>query len=122
MKNKMKQYHIFHCISPLRFTETEIQPRQYVGFVEANSIEESFQKSQNGGTYNSTNVSEALPWNPVSPCRSTSVGDVIQDHDKFFMVCGIGFKELIEPKEGLSEEDLQNECELNSLENQSNEQ
>lgn len=114
----MKQYHIFHATSPLRFTETEIQPRQYVGFVEANSIEEAFKKSQNGGIYNSTGNHEGLPWNPTNPCRSTSVGDVIQDDDKFFMVCGIGFKELIEPEEELSEEDLKNECELNSLENQ----
>ena len=69
----MKQYHIFHATSPLRFTETEIQPRVYAGFVNANSIEEAFQKSQNGGVYNTPNSwsSEALPWNPTNPCRST---------------------------------------------------
>jgi len=109
----MKQYHIFHATSPLRFTETEIQPRKYVGFVYASSIDDAFFKSNNF---------DDRPWNEENPCRSTSIGDVIQDNDKFFMVCGIGFKELIEPKEELSEKDLQNESELNSLENQSNEQ
>ncbi len=89
----MKQYHIFHATHPgVRFTETEIQPRQYVGFVEANSIEKAFKLSQNLESN----------WNPTNPCRSTSVGDVIQDDDKFFMVCGIGFKELIRPEEDLA--------------------
>jgi hypothetical protein len=89
----MKQYHIFHATSPLRFTETQIQPREYTGFVYANSIEHAFTLSQND-----ENV-----WNTANPCRSTSVGDIIQDGDKFFMVCGTGFKELVEPEE---EEDL----------------
>jgi hypothetical protein len=88
----MKQYHIFHCVSSLRFTETEIQPREYVGYVETNSLEEAFKLSQNFDS----------AWNPTNPCRSTSVGDVIQDDDKFFMVCKMGFKELIEPKEDLA--------------------
>jgi len=77
----MKQYHIFHAVSPLRFTETEIQPREYAGFVNANSLEEAFKLSQ-------------TDFNSDWDARSTSVGDVIQDDDKFFMVCGVGFKEL----------------------------
>lgn len=85
----MKQYHIFHAISPMRFTETEIQPREYVGFVNADSLEEAFKLSQ-------------TDFNSDWDTRSTSVGDVIQDDDKFFMVCGIGFKELIEPEEDLA--------------------
>jgi hypothetical protein len=88
----MKQYHIFHAISPLKFTETEIQPREYTGFVVADSLEKAFILSQND-----ENV-----WNTANPCRSTSVGDIIQDDDKFYMVCGIGFKELIEPEEDLA--------------------
>jgi hypothetical protein len=85
----MKQYHIFHATHPgLRFTETEIQPRQYVGFVEANSLEKAFEYAQN----------DHVDW-AMNEVRSTSVGDVIQDDDKFFMVCGMGFKELIEPEE-----------------------
>lgn len=85
----MKQYHIFHAVSPLRFTEIEIQPREYAGFVNANSLEEAFKLSQ-------------TDFNSDWDTRSTSVGDVIQDDDKFFMVCGIGFKELIEPEEDLA--------------------
>lgn len=89
----MNQYHIFHAIhTGVRFTETEIQPREYVGFVYANSLEEAY--------INSQNIDDE--WNPENPCRSTSVGDVIQDNDKFFMVCGIGFKELIEPEQDLA--------------------
>ena len=81
----MEQYHIFHSKpNEFMFTETEIQPREYVGFVNANSIEEAFKLSQNIESN----------WNPTNPCRSTSVGDVIQENDKFFMVCGVGFKEL----------------------------
>jgi hypothetical protein len=85
---QMKQYHIFHAISSLRFTETKSQPRQYVGFVEADSIEKAFEYAQN----------DHVDW-AMNEVRSTSVGDVIQDHDRFFMVCGIGFKELVEPQD-----------------------
>jgi len=88
----MKQYHIFHATSPLRFTETQIQPREYVGFVQADSIEKAFEYAQN----------DHVDW-AMNEVRSTSVGDVIQDGDKFFMVCGTGFKELVDPEE---EEDL----------------
>ena len=110
----MTQFHIYHSTGKDKFQEVENQPRQYVGFVEADSIEEAFQRSQNGGKYNSTNVSEALPWNLNNPCRSTSVGDVIQSDEGFYMVCGIGFK--------LLDVISKNESDLNSLENQSNEQ
>lgn len=79
----MKQYHIHHCTNRL-FKEVEKQPRKYAGIVEANSMEEAFQLSQN--------IEE--PWNTVHPCRSTSVGDVIQEDDKLYMVCNVGFKEL----------------------------
>lgn len=84
----MKQYHVFHCTSPLRFTETEIQPRQYVGFVQADSLEKAFEYAQN----------DHVDW-AMNEVRSTSVGDVIQDYDKFFMVLSVGFKELIEPEQ-----------------------
>lgn len=93
----MKQYYIFHAISPLKFTETEIQPREYTGFVVADSLEKAFILSQND-----ENV-----WNTANPCRSTSVGDVIQDDDKFYMVCGIGFKELRTPEEIAEDLDIQ---------------
>jgi hypothetical protein len=83
----MRQFHIHHATSSLMFTETEKQPRQYVSFVEANSLEDAFIKSQND--FNDDWSTED------KPLRSTSVGDIIQDDDKFFMICGIGFRELI---------------------------
>jgi hypothetical protein len=81
---KGRQFHIFHAIGENKFKEVEFQEREYVGFVHATSLEEAFKKAQN------TNKS----WNEQSKCRSTSVGDVIQDNDKFFLVCNQDFKEL----------------------------
>lgn len=78
------KYHIHHSTGINKFEEVEKQPREYAGFVIANSLDDAYMKSQN--------MEE--PWNTFYPCRSTSVGDVIQDGDKFFMVCGIGFREL----------------------------
>lgn len=80
----MKQYHIFHSTGINRFFAVENQPRQYAGFVNATSLEQAFALSQN--------IEEN--WNPTNPCRSTSVGDVIQDDNDFYMVCGIGFQKL----------------------------
>ena len=85
----MKQYHIFHSTGPDRFNEVKVQPREYAGFVNANSLEEAFKLSQ-------------TDFNSDWDTRSTSVGDVIQDDGKFFMVCGIGFKELIETEKDLA--------------------
>ncbi len=86
---QLRQFHIHHATEPgLMFTETQVQPRQYVGFVQAESVGDAWLKSQNFDGPN---------WNGQSyPKRSTSVGDVIQDGDKFFMVKGLGFEELIE--------------------------
>lgn len=83
----MNQFHIYHSTEVgKRFTETENQKRVYVGFIEANSLEEAFLKSQNGILMET--------WNILNPCRSTSVGDVIQDDLGFYMVCNMGFKKL----------------------------
>lgn len=84
----MKQYHIYHSTGKDKFQEVEIQPRVYAGFVIADSLEKAFEYSQN----------DHVDW-AMNEVRSTSVGDVIQDHDKFYMVCGIGFKELIVPEQ-----------------------
>lgn len=78
------KYHIHHSTGINKFEEVEKQPREYAGFVQATSIQQAFELSQNADE----------PWNTFYPCRSTSVGDVIQDGDKFFMVCGTGFREL----------------------------
>jgi hypothetical protein len=80
----MRQYHIYHCTTELAFTEKQTQPRTYAGYVDADSLETAYQKSQN--------LTE--PWNTVFPCRSTSVGDVIQGEDGFYMVSGVGFTKL----------------------------
>ena len=95
-----QQYHIYHSTGVNKFEEVEEQPREYAGLVYANSLEECFTLAQNLDKV----------WNPVMPCRSTSVGDVIQADDGFYMVCGTGFKLLDDMSE--------NESELNSLENQ----
>ena len=92
----MTKYHIHHATGVYAFKEVEDQPREHVGFVKADSLEDAFKLSQNDRRTNGEE--EQLNndvWNPAHPCRSTSVGDVIQDNDKFFMVCGTGFKELI---------------------------
>lgn len=100
----MEQYHIYHCTQAgVRFTETENQPRVYAGFVQADSLEEAYMLSQNQG--------DGDVWNAVNPCRSTSVGDVIQSDEGFYMVCGIGFR--------LLDETSKNDSELNKLESQS---
>lgn len=85
----MRQFHIYHSTGLDRFTEVENQPRAYAGYVIANSLEMAYSKSQNGD----------WPWNLLNPCRSTSVGDVIQNGDEFHMVSGIGFTLLVEPTE-----------------------
>ena len=99
----MKQYHIYHATGDKVFTETPIQPRVYAGFLNANSIEEAYMLSQNQG--------DGDEWNATNPCRSTSVGDVIQSYEGFYMVSGTGFKLLYDTSK--------NESELNALENQS---
>tara|TARA_R110000868_G_scaffold14426_3_gene67150 strand:+ start:11324 stop:11635 length:312 start_codon:yes stop_codon:yes gene_type:complete len=101
--NQTQQFHIYHCTGENAFQEIEEQPRQYVGFVEASSLESAYLFSQNFD----------IPWNLANACRSTSVGDVIVADDGAYMVMGQGFRLL---------DDLsKNDSELNSLESQSNE-
>ena len=84
-KKETVQYHIYHAVSDKRFTEEEEQPRDYVGCVDATSIEEAYTLSQNSDE----------SWNKHnSRCRSTSVGDIIIGEEKYYMVCNIGFKSL----------------------------
>lgn len=81
----MSQYHIHLATDPKKmFQEIDRQPREYAGFVEANSLDEAFKNSQN--------LDES--WNKQSPCRSTSVGDVIQNDVGFYMILGQGFKKI----------------------------
>lgn len=76
----MAQYHIYQANNPT-FDQTIKQFRQYAGVVEADTLNEAYALSQN--------VDE--PWNKYKPCRSTSVGDVIQAPDGFHLVCNVGF-------------------------------
>lgn len=85
-----RQFHIHQAIKPT-FDETEVQLRKYVGFVNAESLNEAFVLSQN----------DNIDWQK-NRTRSTSIGDVIQDGDKLFLVKKVGFKELtavFEPEE-----------------------
>lgn len=96
----MAQYHIYHSYGPNAFQEVDVQPRKYAGFVEATSLDYAYYLSQNFDE----------PWNPTNPCRSTSVGDVIQSDDGFFMVCSFGFKQVDAadaPEIQLSQKDLE---------------
>jgi hypothetical protein len=99
----MEQFHIYHSNGINKFKEVENQTRHYAGCVEAGSIEEAYMLSQN----------QDKVWNTLNPCRSTSVGDILQSDEGFYMVTGMGFRLL----DAMSK----NESELNSLENQSNE-
>ena len=81
---EFKQYHIHHSTGDKRFTEAEIQPREYAGFVYAKSLGDAYARSQNW----------EQPWNEANPCRSTSVGDIIQDDADFHLVMNMGFKKL----------------------------
>lgn len=88
----MEVFNIYHAVGPERFTETKDQIRLYVGHVEANSLEMAYRLSQN----------MEWPWNINSPCRSTSIGDLIECNNKFHMVCSFGFKELFFEEEQVS--------------------
>jgi len=96
----VRQFHIYHATGPDAFTPVEVQPRKYDGSVYAQSLHHAFNLAQKDEDWGYTGS------------RSTCVGDVIQDNDKFYMVTGSGFELLP------SEEDRKNECELNGFENQ----
>lgn len=101
----MAQFHVYHSIGKNRFQEVENQPRVYAGFVEANSVEEAFKYAQND------NVDYEDDILSFDQTRSTSIGDVIQANDGFYMVCGTGFR--------LLDATGKNDSEINSLESQS---
>jgi hypothetical protein len=90
-----------------------------VTLVKAKSLQNAFYCSQNDFSDEYASLNK----------RSTSVGDIIVDlrHEKHYFVSGVGFTEIPHTVASYIDwtnelEDLKNECELNSLENQSNEQ
>lgn len=69
--------HIYQVVEPI-FDETANQSRNTVQLLmNCISLQEAFERGQN-----------------LEERRSTSVGDVINVKDKYFMVCGRGFKEI----------------------------
>ena len=61
------------------------QPRKHVGFVNAKNLESAFEKTQN----------LTKDWNEANPCRSVSIGDVLQDPaGRAHMVMPTGFKQI----------------------------
>lgn len=81
--SQMKEFHILQAVVPT-FDEEPDQYRKPVGVVKATSIEEAYAKTQNLDRH----------WNYNKPCRSTSVGDVIQVDDQNFLVTNVGFKQI----------------------------
>jgi hypothetical protein len=77
-----QMFHIFHAYNPLfQFTEKEKQPRKYVGYVLADNLNDAVNQAQNSNVHYST-------YNQ----RDTTVGDLIQDHYGFYMICSVGLK------------------------------
>jgi hypothetical protein len=127
--NSLEKLFTIHHATGLYYTEDKIQPRVVVGFIMASSIQDAYIKSQN--SYYGDGM-----WNEANPCRSTSVGDMIQEGNEFHLVAGMGFKMLtadeldklkywetmnVQAFSHPIDEDAKNESELNGLENQSSE-
>lgn len=75
-----KMYHIYHAINKkYMFTETEKQPRKYVGYVIATDLTEAYRLAQ-------------FDSDQRQGVRATSVGDLIQDNYGFYMVATNEFK------------------------------
>lgn len=100
----MKKFNIYHAINPT-FEAIEDQPRRMAGSVWAESLEKAFKASQNFENH----------WNTAEPCRSTSVGDVIEAEEGFYMVCGAGYGTGFHLLDKMSK----NDSDLSCLENQS---
>lgn len=79
----MTEFKIYHVINP-DFTARENQSHKFVGTVQAFSADDAFMKSQN----------MFHDWNPEKPCRSTSVGDVIECNGVFKIVNSYGYSEV----------------------------
>jgi hypothetical protein len=79
----MKNAKIYHVTDP-EFVSLARQPRELVATIEASDLEDAYVKTQNLKEY----------WNKENPCRSTSIGDVIEIDDKYYMVKSIGFEDI----------------------------
>jgi hypothetical protein len=117
----MKNFKILHPVGGALNTNMErgLYEFEYICSIDALDINKAFILAQNDWSERYASLDK----------RSTSVGDIIIDTDELihYMVAGRGFIEIPPTVAqyidwGNHMEDLKNECELNSLENQSNEQ
>lgn len=92
----MKIFNIYHAVGPDKFTANPDQIRLYAGHVQAETLEQAFYLSQN---------LDFVSWNSLNPCRSTSVGDMIETDNRWFLVSDTGFIEQFyedeEPREDM---------------------
>lgn len=81
----MKEFRILH----LDKLEDTTSPLREVGIVEAKNFQDAFVKSQN--------LDDS--WNPDTLCRSTSIGDYIEDveSEEIQQVMSIGFRIVEKP-------------------------
>lgn len=86
MENSQKSYTIWHPLGNVINHECSLREHDYqpVGNVNAYTKEQAFIYSQ----------SFSSQWEDKL-IRSTCVGDIISDGDKYYMVKGMGFKEIL---------------------------
>lgn len=117
MQNKMKNFRILHPIGGTLNTNMErgLYEFEPICSIDCESLEQAFKLSQNDFSERYASLNK----------RSTSIGDIIIDTDEniHYMVAPRGFTEIPFTVSqyidwGNHMEDLKNECELNSLENQ----
>ena len=89
----MGEYKIYHAITMAhQLAVDSLQPRNHVGNVEADSLDDAYEKSNN--------IIEQ--WAPGQ--RSTSIGDVIEDvkAGTYHLVISIGFRQITESELGVA--------------------
>jgi len=116
----MKNFKILHPVGGAlnHNMERGLYEYEHICSIDALDLKEAFKLSQNDFSERYASLGK----------RSTSIGDIIIDvrEEKHYFVAGNGFNNIPHTVSqyidwGNHMEDLQNECELNSLENQSNE-
>jgi hypothetical protein len=84
ISSRKQQIHIYHAIQDDKmFTEIEQQPRKYIGFIHAETLEQAYNLCQNDNLH-----PDYLYYN----VRSLSVGDMLLIGHEFYMVCNLGFR------------------------------
>lgn len=113
----MKNFRILHPVGGTLNNDMNrgLHEFEHICSINCESLEQAFKLSQNDFSERYASLNK----------RSTSVGDIIIDTDDYihYMIAGRGFIEIPSTVAqyidwGNHMEDLKNECELNSLENQ----